>query len=559
MNQLESIVKNQKLNGSFCDDTDTITKLLTVANASENDKDSITSSELIEIIIKLTSLESKEGGPYFLPEDRSQIDLGLNIVIAYFLKTQRIALPSLNELIYDAIRNDDFKSKYFLNENYLIYLVSKISKTRHRARLIRIIRNRMNSKENDYFDRLLLISSLLNLNHKKNLKKEIKGLIREKDQLDMEFDILEDNGEIVRTPLSTNYASYSNLLHSYRRTDTKIYINSKFLSMSMEEKSFLRKMLIFSKEMLGSYSAGFKEAAIDEIKRTILKNKNKEMFLTSFYFNKSLKNERNILPDDEIAKLESLNIFFWNSFIIYDNFWDQDKIQDPKLLPVANAYARLHYDSFSQIFRNDKVFFDDLMKKIDDSNLWEITNCRAKIFDSHLIIPTNIPDFGDYSNKFYPSSAHMLGSLAILSKLGYSLRSPQGMNTIDFFRNHLIARQICDDICDWEKDIKQGHLSTATALLISDWKKLFPKNNKINLCNDFNGLREVFWTKTIDKISKKLLFFTDQSYIAFKKIDIMKESVFFQKLIEENQKTAISAMKEREQFLSFVNQTKNRL
>jgi hypothetical protein len=81
----------------------------------------------------------------------------------------------------------------------------------------------------------------------------------------------------------------------------------------------------------------------------------------------------------------------------------------------------------------------------------------------------------------------------------------------------------------------------------------------INLCTDFNRLRKVFWTKTVDKISKRLLFFSDQSHIALKRIDIMKESVFFQKLIEENQKTAISAMKERKQLLSFVNQTKNRI
>lgn len=90
-----------------------------------NKKEKITGHDLAIALKALAKYEVTEGGPYY--DEDKKIDLGLNILIAQFLKKQKVELPSLNKLIKQAIRKDDFTSEYFTDTNILRQLGVKLS------------------------------------------------------------------------------------------------------------------------------------------------------------------------------------------------------------------------------------------------------------------------------------------------------------------------------------------------------------------------------------------------------------------------------------------------
>jgi hypothetical protein len=71
----------------------------------------MTGSDLALALNMLAKYEVKEGGPYY--DEHKVIDLGLNILIAHFLKKQQVKLPNLDRLIKKAIKLNRLESKYF--------------------------------------------------------------------------------------------------------------------------------------------------------------------------------------------------------------------------------------------------------------------------------------------------------------------------------------------------------------------------------------------------------------------------------------------------------------
>ena len=56
----------------------------------------------------LARYEVKEGGPYY--DEQHHVDLGLNVLIAVFLKKQKVRLPNLDRLIKKAIKENKINS-----------------------------------------------------------------------------------------------------------------------------------------------------------------------------------------------------------------------------------------------------------------------------------------------------------------------------------------------------------------------------------------------------------------------------------------------------------------
>lgn len=76
-----------------------------------NKKDKTTGQYIAKALNYLAKYEIQEGGPYY--DENKNIDLGLNVVIAHFLKKQKVALPNLDKLIKKHIKDNKFNSTYF--------------------------------------------------------------------------------------------------------------------------------------------------------------------------------------------------------------------------------------------------------------------------------------------------------------------------------------------------------------------------------------------------------------------------------------------------------------
>jgi hypothetical protein len=252
-----------------------------------------------------------------------------------------------------------------------------------------------------------------------------------------------------------------------------------------------------------------------------------------------------------------MNAFFWSAFIIYDDFWDEDKDAQPKLLPLANVMSR-YFSSFFYTYFNTKNeytnYFHEMMNNLDGANFFEITNCRFNVASckkaGDLPEPLN---FGDMKTKFYPCFGHVFGPIAILSELGYTQKSKEVKTTILFFKNYLIARQLSDDLHDFEEDFYRGHISLVVNELIKDLKKegdSFP----INRAN----IQTKFWTETIERLAKTTEIRINSAIKLLNNIQIIKDKTKLEDLCLSIKKSMMAALEEKNNNFNLIKKLTNK-
>ncbi len=318
-----------------------------------------------------------------------------------------------------------------------------------------------------------------------------------------------------------------------------------------EELLILKQINSLSSKRLRGFSKEFKRCATDVVNRTILGNPDRQMSLMTLYVRQALGSSSGKRFTDEFLTETGLaNVFFWTAFIIYDDFWDEDESANPKLLPVANLFARHYVNYFGKILPDKKgfnQFFHDLMDKLDDANEWEMQFCRAKVENGKFFIPETLPNYRDFSVKFYPAAGHILGPVAMLVKLGYDLDSKEVGQFIDYFKNYLIAMQLNDDVHDWKEDLERGHISTAVYLLLVEWKKIYPDREVIDLQSDIKDLEDMFLFKILEPISRNVISRTKRARKALNSLDIFSNPAPLERFIDRNESVANDALTNLEQ------------
>lgn len=296
------------------------------------------------------------------------------------------------------------------------------------------------------------------------------------------------------------------------------------------------------------------------MEKTIRGNTDKQMSLMPLFMRQGFGRNGKKFSDKEIAEFGLANVFFWSAFIVYDDFWDEDEAALPKLLPVANVFAR-HYASFfsrADFLEKEKdrksfsQFFHDRMDKLDAANTWEISTCRLKKDGSRLLIPESLPEYGDYSIKYYPAAGHILGPIAMLMRLGFGLRSPEASHLEAYFKHYLIAMQLNDDAHDWREDLVRGHVSTAVFLILKKWLEAHPESRAIDLAADLREIERIFWFEAIEPLCQSILKHTRLSRAALKKLECVEDKKPLEQFIEKNESAALTALDEHQNSVDFL-------
>jgi len=471
---------------------------LALSAIAEYNPELIDGGAMAKILMFLTLAEVKEGGPYYsyINKQDKETDLVTNVIVAYFLALQDVDLPELNKLIDSAIEIGNFDSRIFESIYSLVYLISNFYKGDKKEKLINFILEKSNERNNQLY---IWIADLA-LDNLRNKKLNVAGRVVEDEQ---EIKIME---------------------------------------------------LIFkaAEEQFSTLEGDAKKLAMREIQKTIKGNKDGQMSLMAYYFRKALGKNGEKFSDELIAKMGVANIFFWTAFIIYDDFWDEDEAANPQILPIANLYARRYVDFFDFVLPEStgfRAFFHKLMDDLDAANTWENMHCRAKVEGLKFFIPEKLPEYGDYEFKFRPASGHILGPVAMLINLGYSLDSAEVKNIISYFKNYLIAMQINDDAHDWEEDLRRGHISTVVDMLLRDlnWQK-----REIDLDTNLNELRKVFWFKTMPKAEELALFYAEKAKQALLAVGLFENLSPLEKFININKNVAEKALKEQKESVKFL-------
>lgn len=325
---------------------------------------------------------------------------------------------------------------------------------------------------------------------------------------------------------------------------------------SSEERLIMDKILAAAEKRFFGLHEDFRNFARQGIQKTIRGNTDKQMSLMAYYTKQALGGKASMIPDEMVAEMGLANIFFWTAFIIYDDFWDEDEAADPRLLPVANLYARHYVDFFGSFLSAEtgfRGFFHKLMDNLDGANTWETIYCRAEIRASKFIIPDRLPDYGDYEYKFRPASGHILGPVAIMILAGYGLDSPEVKNFIAYFKHYLIAMQINDDSHDWEEDLRRGHISTVVAELLKDFQEQYPGKKEIDLEEDLLELKKIFWFKTIAKMARITVEHTEESRRMLRASAAFEHIAPLERFINITEDVAKLALDEQKKSCDFLN------
>lgn len=523
---------------------------------------------LADIVKLLTTLETKEGGPYrtwLVPEPADKawkdIDLAVNSNIAYFLSFQEIDLSNVNQFIESHIEKDMLCSPYYPTIYPLIYFISRSYKGKKKKELKDILFSQKDDKDSwgNPLNTALSVCALLNFKAPPNVvEKSISHLIRTKGKkLWKAYGFCLDPAKKRKTYYSGSSALTTafclEALEKYLKaiTPKTNKTNKQTDSKSEEIHSQVIKQV---KQRFSYVTTELGDQANETLTKVLQGDSKKQITLLPYFFTTALGKTKAVIPEEILIRLGTANMYGWMAYTIYDNFWDEEG--DPRTLSIANIALRELAKVFYCILPNNSQFyelFDTIMDDIERSNTWEANYCRIKINNKSIDLQNiKLPHFGNYEILAQKSLGHGLGPLAILFFLGYKKDSVQVKNLLCFFKHYLIARQLNDDAHDWEEDFKMGHLNPVSVMIFQKFNMKDRKDNKQLLSTIMPQLQELFWYEAVVDVCHVI---QNHARLARKYLNTLSIVVYphvFEELLASLDQSAKKALDEHRNTTAFI-------
>jgi hypothetical protein len=183
-------------------------------------------------------------------------------------------------------------------------------------------------------------------------------------------------------------------------------------------------------------------------------------------------------PSNTLTRLGLANLYGWTAYTIYDDILDGDG--DNRLLPAANTAMRLAERSFLAAVRTGAYhdFVRRAFQRVDAANAWEAAQCRFTISAGSITV-SHIPNYGRGQQLAERSFGHLLAPVAVLAARGILPDDHRTKHLLDGMQHYLIARQLGDDLRDWQEDLRAGTCTFVVAELLRT-AKVAPAAYKLN-------------------------------------------------------------------------------
>jgi hypothetical protein len=428
-----------------------------------HDPSSITAEALGSIVRLLIATEQTVGGPYrtwlTTPDSDAvwrDVDLAVNSNIAYFLRLVAKPLPNLTAYLETAITEGNLASPYYPGAAPILYYLARAYRGPQEQLLASCIRKQPVTTA---LHTALIVSSLLELGHNAEL------------------------GPAVAKLRSWQLADGSWPAEAYcidpARRGTTFYHGSRALTTALAVEALARydqhhpdatdhkplhKTQLATDAIQAAVAATndldepIRSHTVSMLETTAVGDESHEIAGIPYLFKQSLAVQP-VLPKELLARLGAANLFGWLAYTIYDDFLDDEGI--PAELSVANVALRRSLDGFMRTLPSHTDFqhlIRSTFDRIDAANAWEIDHCRFAVTDDTITIGI-LPRYGTRTRLAERSLGHTLGPMAILSSVGYAPHSTTAKAIHRMLTHYLIARQLNDDVHDWEQDLRRGHIS----------------------------------------------------------------------------------------------------
>ncbi len=457
----------------------------------------------------LLATESQVGGPYrtwLVPKDAPEawhdVDLAVNANVAAFLRTVAEPLPNLTSLLEQAITTQTFASPYYPPLS-IIYYIARAYDGPHTPDLAAHLL-RKKTWQNHPLDLALAISSLIRLGRSNACAAAVDKLLsyqRQNGSWDAgTFYIdraIQDAPFVGSDALTTALALEAITL--YQASQQNPAPKTKVPRTATDDlHAHIAKSIQQDMAALGP-TLGRQSVAV--LNRVLTGDNGREITLLPSFFNQSL-----LKPLDEsatfLARLGAANAFGWIAYTIYDDFLDNEG--KPELLSVANAALRQSVGRFGQALPDNQAFQTYLRESfdaIDDANAWELAHCRMVVTSTSITLGT-LPI---YPNTLYlanRSIGHTLTPLAVLASQGIDPKNKQAAAVRTALRHYIVARQLNDDLHDWEQDLRAGVITYVVAKIL---RSLELSTGRHQFSRLLPKMRHQFWHHTLPDVCQTIL------------------------------------------------------
>lgn len=463
------------------------------------------------VVRALTSLETREGGPYrtwLVPPNAADVwkdtDVAVNANIAFLLSLHDIRLEPLDTWLSEQIHALAHTSPYYPSVHPVWYFLSRATPDADKETLARhIIAARLvdgswgNIMETAFALaalRRLKSSTEIILDGQAQLATRLLSAVRiPTGACCMDAD---EDGHVMYAGSPALTAALC--LEALADTAALVEKASVVPPVAQEELAVHASLALISRraktlgDPLGSQLRKWSE-------RILQGERGREIPLLPHRFHTSLTSP--VMTDAELHMLGAANIYGWIAYTIYDDLLDEEG--SGTHLPIANIslrslgaiYARL----VARIPDTGKLY-TEVMDDIERANAWEVSRTRIKPFTSLAVLP----EYGDFSVLARRSFGHALGPLTILLAAGYGYGSPQFSALSGFFKHALIARQLDDDGHDWEQDLAAGRINAVAALTLRAWRDSGRRLDQLQ-GHQLDALIQFFWEWVIEEVATCML------------------------------------------------------
>lgn len=254
-------------------------------------------------------------------------------------------------------------------------------------------------------------------------------------------------------------------------------------------------------------------------------------------------------PVPTLPLLQEANVYTWMAYTLYDQLLDGQVHREP--LPAANICMRKAYQLYCQASPDaaSRDLIDAAFDHADQANAWELAHARAIASARTITLPPLLPDFADWMQLARRSEPHILGPLLVALQSGIS--EGQLRNFQQGWQQYLIAKQLNDDLHDWQEDLQAGHLTVVVCQLLRVSGLSLPGGT----CQKhllLAALRNHFWDSEMEQLSKVVLAHTRSALAAFKQSNVLRTNSELYTLCARIEQAAHDALRQRQGYRDFA-------
>lgn len=515
----------------------------------------ITAKAMAKIIKLLLATETKIGGPYrtWLVEETSpdiwlDVDVAVNANIGYFLKLRDIKVPNLTTFLQTALYNDGLRSPYYPSAHMIIYYYARFYERSANKQLAERIERMFLEDCTPLQDALLLTSYERLGKANSELANGVRRRLLARQQLD---------GSWPAEAFCIDPAIEGKTYYNGSAALTTAFV---YEALTMQPTNKVRpvtpakpykKLIDRLHTKLGNHiDESLKLLLINSCQHILQTNNGQEIVGFVEGFANGLHDSGHYRPS-QLNDLVLASLCGWVAYTIYDDFLDDEG--QPRQLPLANIAMRSSLQAFYRAVPNSQKLVNDVFDKIDSANMWELKNCRFAVSSEHIVI-TKLPNYGDLHKLAERSYGHILPPLLLLQADGHDLGDKDFKLIQKVLEHYLIAKQLNDDLHDWQEDLEHGHCSYVVAILLKE-PAIRPGQYKTSELID--RLKKYFWQDTLITISQEVKRQLADAQVALDAQQVLNKQNVLNDLIQKSLHSIETTLQEQAEAQEFLSQFKH--